>query len=219
MKLKRLVLILMALVIVTTTVNAQKGFAVGARLGPGFAFNELSSDVKDFLKSYGVSSPKEESLIAFALAVYGNYTILPKFSIQAELGLMWNNGMELSEGGGSLEFSFTSLDLPVLARYEFFESPVSLSVLGGPYLAFPVGEYSAKMTGSTTEHGDIEGIRFGIIVGAAAGYKLGPGSIVADLRFLTDFNPVEAEITWWGDTVDVFTRRGINLTVGYEMKF
>jgi hypothetical protein len=51
----------------------------------------------------------------------------------------------------------------------------------------------------------------------AAGYKLGPGNIIADLRFLTDLAPVK--IKEFGIAKEVFTRRGINLTVGYEMKF
>jgi hypothetical protein len=122
-----------------------------------------------------------------------------------------------------LKGSYTSLDIPVLVRYEFFEFPVSLSVLGGPYLAFGLGKFKAELSGfpaggpivDDSAEGDIDGIRFGITVGLAAGYKLGPGSIVADLRFLTDFAPVEVD---YGTTEKVFTRRGINLTVGYEMK-
>jgi hypothetical protein len=216
MNIKRWILILTALVIVSTAVNAQTGFAVGARLGPGFAFNEADDYVK--LIKAGAPSLKEESLIAFSLGVYGNYTIFPKFSIQVELDFMLNSGMKLSASGYEAESSFTSFDIPVLARYEFLEDPVSLSVLGGPYLAFPLGEYSAKVSGSSTYKGDVEGIRFGITVGLAAGYRLGPGSIVADLRFLTDLAPVEAEAGPLG-TMEIFTRRGINLTVGYEMKF
>jgi hypothetical protein len=226
---KRFLMILTVVLVVNTAVSAQTGFTVGARLGPGFAFNELEGYFK-VIKDYaalGGYSLKDESNIAFALAVYGNYTIFPKFSVQAELGVMLNNGMKLSGSvpGGTAEItgSFTSLDIPVLARYELLEAPVSLSVLGGPYLAIPIGKFKGEMKdpsgtfGSGKEDYDIDGIRLGITAGVAAGYPIGPGSIVADLRFLMDFAPVKAKDSSLPDT-DVFTRRGVNLTVGYEIK-
>jgi hypothetical protein len=229
-KMKRFLMILTALCVIAFNASAQTGFTVGARLGPGFAFNEVDSDVKKLFKGATGKSPKEESNIAFAIALYGNYTIFPKFSIQAELGFMANNGMVLSgtmpdDTDVELRGSFTSLDIPVLARYEFLEDPVSLSVLGGPYLAFPLSKMKGELSMSPDTSGEsgsentkIDGIRFGITLGLAAGYKLGPGSIVADLRFLTDFNPVRTKILGGAKTESVFTRRGINLTVGYEMK-
>jgi hypothetical protein len=225
---KRFVMILTAVFVVTAAVNAQKGFTVGARLGPGFAFNELGDGFKkdkDDLENWGISV-KEESNIAFAIAVYGNYMIFPKFSIQTELGLMVNNGMKLSGSfmGQSYEIkgSFTSLDIPILARYDFLESPVSLGVLGGLYLAFGFGQIKLEETGEPSVEKDVDGVRLGLTVGLAAGYKVGPGNIVADLRFLTDFSPVQArnfDDSNTGTSKDIFTRRGINLTVGYEMKF
>jgi hypothetical protein len=201
--------------------TAQTGFTVGARLGPGFAFNEMEGYF-NLIKNAGFD---DNSNIAFAMAVYGNYTISPKFSVQVELDLMVNNGAKLSGYDIEMKGSFTSLDLPVLARYEFFEAPVSFSMLGGPYLTFPIGKFKAKLTdpsnvlgvGNISENVDIDGIRLGITVGLAAGYKLGPGSIIADLRFLKDLAPVKIEAS--GIATEVFTRRGINLTVGYEMKF
>jgi hypothetical protein len=212
---KRFLMVSLMLSVIGFAAVAQRGFTVGARLGPGFAFNELNGDIKNLFGSYSIS---DKSNTAFALSAYGSYTIFPKFSIQAELGLMANNGMALSMGGIEvLKGSYTSLDLPVLARYEFFETPVSLSVLGGPYLSFGLGKFKLEMFSSPSEEADIDGIRFGITMGVAAGYKVGPGSIIADLRFLTDFAPVKVKYS--GATMDVFTRRGINLTVGYEMKF
>jgi hypothetical protein len=223
---KRFLMVSLMLGVIGFTATAQRGFTVGARLGPGFAFNELNGDIKNLIVTafnmngipISTSDVSDKSNTAFVLSAYGSYMIFPKFSIQAELGLMANNGMALSVYGLEiLKGSYTSLDLPVLARYEFFETPVSLSVLGGPYLSFGLGKFKMEMTGSPSEEVDIDGIRFGITMGVAAGYKVGPGSIIADLRFLTDFAPVKVKYS--GGTMDVFTRRGINLTVGYEMKF
>jgi hypothetical protein len=228
---KRFLMILTVVLATSSAVNAQTGFTVGARLGPGFAFNKLEGvlkDMKDNLSSGGLSV-EDESNIVFALAVYGNYEIFPRFSVQAELGLMINNGVKLSTsvpgiGSFGMKGSFMSLDIPVLARYDFLESPVSLGVLGGPYLSVPIGKLKTEITDSTgyfggnsSEDFDIDGIRFGITAGVAAGYKLGPGSIVADLRFLMDLAPVKIKDS--GTTEKVFTRRGVNLTVGYEISF
>ncbi|MDR2144712.1 MAG: hypothetical protein LBP29_10130, partial [Treponema sp.] len=92
---KRYLMVLTALCVIGFSASAQSGFTVGARLGPGFAFNEASSDVVNSFKAWD-ANPKEESNIAFAIALYGNYTIFPKFSIQVELDFMVNNGMTLS---------------------------------------------------------------------------------------------------------------------------
>jgi hypothetical protein len=62
---------------------------------------------------------------------------------------------------------------------------------------------------------DSAGALGGITFGAFVGYPLGPGKIVGDLRFLTDFASVNAHIS--GSDWTVLHRSGINLTIGYEI--
>ncbi|MDR2767700.1 MAG: PorT family protein [Treponema sp.] len=226
---KRFLLAAAVLAVTTLTVSAQTRWTVGGRLGPGFAFNKLEGDYKDSVENEfsttGLSFDDSSNWV-FAAAVYGGYTIFPKFSIQAELGLMINNGMTVDTsypGYGKVmkvKASFTSLEIPVLARYDFLDGPFTLGVLAGPYVSIPLGKLKAERTvyvgtGSGKEDYSIN-TRLGITAGVAAGYKVGPGSIVADLRFLNDFSPVKLGD---GSKIDLFTRRGINLTLGYAIKF
>jgi hypothetical protein len=216
---KRFVLILTILLAVSSAVNAQTGFTNGIRLGPGFAFNEAEKDLK-------YNNATEESNIVFVMAFYGAYAVFPKFSVQAELDVMINNGMTISVSGpaGKITSSFASIDIPVLAKYNLFESSTFIfGVLGGPYISFGMGKFEGETSGSLKKPGasgkyanDIEGVRFGVTAGAAAGFKVGPGNIVVDARFLTDFSPVKIKDV---RTFEMLTRRGINLTVGYETRF
>ncbi|MDR2181944.1 MAG: PorT family protein [Treponema sp.] len=224
---KRFLLAAAVLAVTTVTLSAQTRWTVGGRLGAGFAFNALEGDFKsEYDKLWGESfSYDDSSNWVFAASVYGGYTILPKFSIQAELGLMVNNGIKIdvkdSVSDGSLEIkgSFTSLELPILARYDFLDGPFTLGVLAGPYVSIPLGKFKTDTTGEDLNESENYSIntRLGITVGVAAGYQVGPGSIVADLRFLNDFTPINIDKD--GFEADVFTRRGINLTLGYAIKF
>jgi hypothetical protein len=222
---KKIFAVMAILAAVAFTASAQTGFSVGARAGAGFGFNSTEG-MLDTLISYANSfgySIDESSNITFAAALYGGYTIFEGFSVQLELDLMINNGMELSGGGVTMAGSYTSLDIPLLARYDFLESPLTVGVLAGPYLSLGIGKFKGEsedpgglIMGTGSEETDIDGVRFGITAGLVAGYPVGPGLIIADLRFLTDLTPLKVKES--GVSTKVFTRRGLNVTLGYELK-
>ncbi|MDR2471771.1 MAG: outer membrane beta-barrel protein [Treponema sp.] len=212
-------LILMTVVFCAVLSAAHAQWTVGGRLGPMFGFHTSGAGMNSLAGTgIGIS---EKSKMNFVIAAYGSYAFTSKLSLQPELNVMINQGQKLSSVFGSGDVVYTSLDIPVLVKFTIWEpavagKPLSLGLHAGPLLSIPLGGIKTKISGYSSEI-DTDGITFGITTGTYAAYPLGPGRIVADLRFLFDFNAVKAKSS--GVSVDYFTRRGLIFTAGYEISF
>jgi hypothetical protein len=187
-------------------------FAVGARLGAGFEINSAHSDM------VGTDdTPKEESLVAFAVSLFFMFRFNDHFGIQPELNVMLNNGVEATYTDGTqVKAAYNSLDIPVLLYYNFILSPVLVRVSVGPYIAIPVGKVNVEVPGLTGASGfENYGFMWGVTGGFGIGFRLGPGSIIGDVRYLNDFT--ENVITYNGSEQKGFLRRSISTTIGYEL--
>jgi hypothetical protein len=222
----------------------MKRFTFGAALGAGFGAYSLD-DIKD-----DYSEPDVASKTAFLVSVHGAYNVNSLFAIQAELNIMVNNGViingidlylnDVGDKDGSVYnpnqeeskindvFTYTSLDIPILARFNFRPAPpLLISVLVGPYISLPLGDlknefhYTNFSQHNNSRDDKILNAMFGVLAGVTVGYNLGPGYITADLRFLNDFNSIAVDYKGaWGDGErKLFTRRVFNATVGYEFWF
>lgn len=154
-----------------------------------------------------------------SLFVRYNLPSLPALGFQADVGIMANNGFsaEGSETGYSLSAkgTYTSLELPVLVTYDLAAGPVTITLLAGPNLSFPLGKAKVEQSvpSDATEKWDIDSkVLFGLTAGAAVAYPLGPGAIVGDLRYTTDFNKVKVE------GQEAMTRRALTFSAGYQIK-
>jgi len=208
---KKLLLILLVLSVTGMGLYAQEAgkFSVGGRAGALlFGFHDAGE-----LEDYMGSNVSKKSLMNFTFGAYVAYTIMENFSIQGEINFMINQGYKLSIPGYSAKVKYNSIDLPVLVKYNFLSDPAVLGILGGPYLSIPVGDVKVSGMGSAST----SGIAFGLAVGAYGGYKLGPGHIIGDLRFIMDLSATEAKA--FGYSMDFIKRRGFILTVGYEYTF
>jgi hypothetical protein len=222
----------------------MKRFTFGATLGAGFGAYSLDDIKDDYLEAALTSQT------AFLASIHGAYNINPLFAIQAELNIMVNNGVIINGIDNALYqdgvyddngielydptwteseindvFTYTSLDIPILARFNFRPIPTLLiGVLVGPYISLPLGDLKnefhypnfSQMNDSRDDK--ILNVMFGVLAGVKVGYNLGPGYITVDMRFLNDFNPIAAD--YWGErNVKMFTRRVFVLTAGYEFWF
>lgn len=159
-----------------------------------------------------------------SLFVRYNLPSLPALGFQADVGIMANNGFsaEGSETGYSFSTkgTYTSLELPVLVTYDLAAGPVTITLLAGPNLSFPLGKAKVEQSFSSdygsydaTDKWDIDSkVLFGLTAGAAVAYPLGPGAIVGDLRYTTDFNKVKVE------GQEAMTRRALTFSAGYQIK-
>jgi hypothetical protein len=222
-------------------VLSTKKFVFGGQLGAGFGLNSLDSEFK---KDY--FEPDVKSNTNFLASVYGTYNVNTLFAVQVEFNFMINNGVtidgydqvKLDEEDNSGEyvwdwdeceiddkFTYVSLDIPLLARFNFRpKSFLLVSGLIGPYFSIPLGdlknkfEYPNDSSGNDTRDDKITNVMIGILAGINVGYNLGPGYITAGFRFMNNFNPVKADY-WDEREVKIFTRRVLSISLGYEIWF
>jgi len=219
---KKTLCVLLVFIISTAGLYAQQAGQriAGARIGAAFGFNS-SMDIGNVFDDREHSA-SDEMRINFALAAYGAHALTDRLSIQTELNLMINQGygLRVSVDGDLLhseDITYTSLDIPILLRYNFLNSPSVLGILAGPHVSIPIGR--ARFTeGGTSEEIDIYTVTtFGLSAGIFGGIQAGPGRIMGDLRFIFDFNPVEKRPR--EESFAFMQRRALLFTLGYEMSF
>ena len=182
--------------------------------------------------------------IGGGFGVYVNFGLVDlgpgSLGLQPEFDMYFNNGYnyaaKLTYSGTPVDGSSTiidnTIDIPLLVTYK--ADIGSIFTLGGgvgPYLSIPVGldAVTVNKTVSTTyKNSDTMDMKadlnFGMAFDVNAGWKLGPGSIVLDCRYMLDFTPTKISSkpksgSTWSNPSEWFTRRGLSVGVGYQYKF
>lgn len=167
------------------------------------------------------------------LFVRYNMPFLSSLGIQTGLDVLANNGYKVEAAktisektySASISATYTSLELPILVTYDIGLGPVTLTLLLGPNISFPINKM--KITTSSSIITDRSGTNewniankaiFGITGGAAVALRLGPGSLVTDIRYINDFTPVKAGEKDSENPMDLFTRRALALSLGYQIR-
>jgi hypothetical protein len=184
--------------------------SLGVKAGGVAGFHSWNSDIKEAL------GKDPDSKFNFTFGAFGAYTITDNFSIQAEFNFMLNQGGKVSISGVDIDIDYNSLDIPLLIKYAFLQEPLVLGVAAGPQLSIPIGDIEIS-GGGTSMKIKPDGITFGAVAGLYAGYPLGPGRILGDVRFLFDFSELKGK--YEGISADALTRRGLIFALGYEFSF
>jgi hypothetical protein len=194
-------------------VSAASAFAldltVGGRGAFGFGLG-TSVDMEDVDLDMGKS-------MNFGGAVFGKIGITDTISVQPELGFTVHKvGMKVSDFDVKGTGTFNTLDIPVLVGYNLeVADGLTVTPFAGPQLSFALGK--CKMGGDFSDMGDAEfksPLLFDIVLGANAAYEVGPGAVVADLRYnlgLIALKEKESE-------EKLFTPRALGVSLGYQMK-
>jgi TolB-like protein len=220
-----------------------KKVAFGAAASWGLGLYSLN----DLAENYGSASLVSAGNLLASVWFAFNFT--PRFALQLEANLMNNgliiagNDQWLFDGGwedddGSVYyplgeesqlkdwFRWTSVDIPVLFRVNFRPRPfLLLGVSAGAYVSLPVSDleneyhypYFAQINSTKTLK--ISNMQYGIVAGVTAGLRAGPGYITARARFRSDLVPVIVEEYGVDKEVEMFTRRLIAVSAGYELWF
>ena len=182
--------------------------------------------------------------IGGGFGVYVNFGLVDlgpgSLGLQPEFDMNFNNGYnyaaKLTYSGTPVDGSYTiidnTIDIPLLVTYK--ADIGSIFTLGGgvgPYLSIPVGvdevwvDKTVSTTSKSSETRDMKAeLNFGMAFDVNAGWKLGPGSIVLDCRYMLDFTPTKISSkpksgSTWSNPSEAFTRRGLSVGVGYQYKF
>lgn len=237
---KKIVLVLTTALLFVSLASAQ--ITIGAK--GIFTLNAGTKGTEDFEKSLpnidlgalASLSTKPEMVIGGGGGLFVRYNMpfLSSLGIQAGLDVLANNGYKVSRTAsiGNIKqtatttVTYTSLELPILVTYDIGLGPVTLTVLLGPNISFPISKLKTSMTGSgfisaesgVSESSIADTAIFGITGGAAVALRLGPGSLVTDIRYINDFTPVKAGEKDSENPMDLFTRRALALSLGYQIR-
>ena len=237
---KKIVLVLTTALLFVSLASAQ--ITIGAK--GIFTLNAGTKGTEDFEKSLpnidlgalASLSTKPEMVIGGGGGLFVRYNMpfLSSLGIQTGLDVLANNGYKVNgtlttflgrESTLTATATYTSLELPILVTYDIGLGPVTLTLLLGPNISFPINKM--KITTSSSIITDRSGTNewniankaiFGITGGAAVALRLGPGSLVTDIRYINDFTPVKAGEKDSENPMDLFTRRALALSLGYQIR-
>jgi hypothetical protein len=179
--------------LVFSTSNLMAQLSIGGRVGANFA-NVSVSNIEDI---------STNSITGFSVAFVLDIGITENFSVQPELAFI-QKGFNQEETFDILGTMFTIkvdqvinyIDVPILAKYAFVNSETLIVyVAAGPVLGYAMSGKTTVEQDGEKETMDInfddEGINrfdFGGSIGAGAGFGVGPGHIVLDLRYVMGFS-------------------------------
>ncbi|MDR1903262.1 MAG: penicillin-binding protein activator LpoB, partial [Treponema sp.] len=166
---------------------------LGVRGGIG-GISVLGNQAGDLVEGMGTNAaplfPEQVYSVYF-----GTHSVSSLIGFQVEGNFYLNTGMSVTDTSGhTVEFSYTSLDIPVLVRLGVGGGGM-FCLFGGPYVSIPLSKLTT--TSASTELKtdiakpllDFVGT-YGILGGLSMGFKVGPGYFAIDGRYKYDFNSV-----------------------------
>ena len=195
--------------------------SIGGRIGPVFGVHN-AVDLEGIDIGTGTVARESNVLFNFNFTLYVSYAIIDNVMIQAEANVMFNQGYELRMPFAGFDsrrgrLTYTSIDIPILLRYNFLDFPLAFGVQAGPHISVPLGRGILSGAGFRERFYIDTFATFGLTTGFFSGTPVGPGRIVGDLRFIVDFNALEAQM--WGTAMHIMRRRAFVISLGYEVTF
>lgn len=221
------------------TVAATAQVAVGVKgigaIGLGTTLpGDIVKDLNEAVEAESIESWNLSPVFTGGFGVYGRYYIpaIPSLGVQAEVDMLFNNGGSLVEKFEDFDVTATlkynTIEIPVLVVYDIKAGPVTIGLNAGPNFVIPLGKL--KTTATMTEDGVSATITdkevditskfiMGAIAGADVKFDMGPVTLGLGLQYALDFTPLKTskEDSLLGSE-DVFTRRGLRVSLGCEMK-
>ena len=226
---KKLIALVATGILATSLVCAQ--ISVGAKgtvdFNLGTTFGEKAKETaKTEAELYGaeVSYPV---MVGGGGSIFAGYQLpmLPALGFRLELGILANNGittkMKIGENEGKTTFSYTSLELPIITSYDVALGPVVLTPYLGPNFSIALGKQKTTQTKNDNKE-ELPETEFespfsmGLVAGLEIGIPVGPGSVIADLRYINDFMELRPKNAPEGFGA---TRRALAISAGYKMTF
>ena len=185
------------------------GFRLGGAFGLWAGLESGSGQVMNYFYQYD-----ESNRFSFNFALYYVHMFTNSMALQAELNFLINQGIEgeWSVRTGphgtrtrlSSEWTYTSIDIPVLFRFRLFQELFGFATghfLAGPHISIPIAG----------DNVDDAVMTYGLTIGGTGYFQMGPGHLVGDMRFITDFN---------GAFDGASARRQVlSITMGYQWTF
>jgi hypothetical protein len=158
--------------------------------------------------------------------------LISLFSLQVEADFTFDNlvyrGVTLTGKDGThiplenVKYTTYSLMFPLLFKVNFRPGNFRIAPLAGVYAFLPLGDaaYRAQPAGKEGSFSWSANVPLGYTLGVEAAIELGPGILVADIRYAGDLGTVAIHDA--GDTTvkdTSYKRRMVSFTLGYAFGF
>lgn len=201
--------------------------------------NDLNAQIRSYYPLLNPNAQKQLSVNGGG-AIFVRYElfyILPldsRIGFQFEIGFNGNNGIGLKtdeighalKAQGEIKTSFNTLDIPLMVTYRIPLSDLDIRMGLGGNLGIVLGKTKLKYiydhTNSPrkiieTEYDIVNKLLIGLVAEVGVGVYVGPGTFVANLRYLNDFTKLKG--VYGNTSMDILTRRNLSVSLGYEMRF
>ncbi|MDR1105475.1 MAG: hypothetical protein LBL44_03875 [Treponema sp.] len=195
----------------------DKWLRLGLRAGPSFRFYTPSNDTP--------YTGGDTQSVSMDLSLQANLRVLPFLSVQAEMVFTWDNaslwayrlGTNNETDRYTNDYTAFSLQFPLLVKLDLYPGAFKISPFLGAYLLAPLGKLkaSSSLGGGKSSLSWSLSPPLGFLAGVSGSRKVGPGAVIADLRYTADLGALKAK----GGTIQEFRRGAVSLTVGYELGF
>ncbi len=182
-------LAIVCLLAVSSAGASALSYSVGVRGGTSgsFLFGSYADALSASLTGMGAGTVAPQPYISYRADVFFRLGIWDFFAVQAEVGFGPIGGAMLASNGYDLLLGVTvnELSVPILAVY-LLQTPIgTFSFAAGIFAAYPIGDpLLIENNGLVrTESGLLPAIYGGVAAGVGYQFKLGPGAVVADLRY------------------------------------
>jgi hypothetical protein len=195
---------------------ANKWLFLGVRAGPSLRFYTPSGDTP--------YTGGDSQVLSMDTAFQASVQVLSFLSIQGEAVFTWDNAPVWNYRGQSgkidrytHDYAGFSLQFPLMARLNLYPGKFRVSPFFGACYLLALGEITETNSLDDDSQSWLWRVSppFGLLGGLNTAFKLGPGMLVADIRYTVDLGepePLE------GGT-KTYLRRALSLTVGYEFGF
>ena len=205
-----------ALVIVLC-VAATGAFAIevtlGLKGGVGH-FDAWGSDYSDLLDE---NSGSRQFSFGGSIGAFGRFGLVRRWAIQPEI-LFTSGGQkyDLEAGSGDDPFRIVrrTIEIPILARYQFKLGPLTMAAFAGPNVQFKVGDFKLVQDDNETELTDQRTTAFGADLGVGVDFQILKGVLTTDLRYSLGLTPWDDS-----DAGDNTKPQAVRLFVGYGIEF
>jgi hypothetical protein len=197
----------------------------------------ISAGIRSGISQHWYMSPEETAPGAHALNFEGGLFLSVRlnslFSIQGEVNFTFDNLVYrgVTNAGGEQvytpvleneKYTYYSLTFPLLFKANFKSGIFRLAPFGGIYAFLPLGEVSYRRNPAGTE--DTFSLSVPVPLGYTAGFeaamKLGPGALIADIRYAGDFDTTTIHDGVEAVKKDTNYKRGmLSFTLGYAFGF
>jgi hypothetical protein len=202
----------------------------------GWEDKRINLGVRSGVSQRWYTAPDEAAAGAYALTyeggVFVSVLLNSLISLQAEVNFNMDNlvyrGISDPTGSSPVlenhKYSAYSLMFPLLFKLNFRPGNFRLAPFGGLYAFLPLGEasYRRNPAGDTDSFSWSVDVPLGFTAGFEAAMKLGPGMLLADIRYSGDFGTTTIDFGTKiiRDAADISYKRGIlSFTLGYAFGF